>query len=63
VKLKESAWNKLIRNEELEFDVLEGIEEDFHGIFRVDPSNVRNWLNKDEEDFGYQDLIEEEIAQ
>jgi hypothetical protein len=63
VKLKQKRKNKLISNEELEFDDLEDIEEDFHGAFRADPSDARDWLNKDEEDFGCQNLIEEEIAQ
>jgi hypothetical protein len=32
---------------------LEGIEEeDFHETFGADPSDVHDWLNKDE-DFGY----------
>jgi hypothetical protein len=37
--------------------------ENFHGAFRADQSDVHNWLNKDEEDFGYQNLNEEETAQ
>jgi hypothetical protein len=42
---------------------LEGIEEDFHGAFGADPRDVSDWLNKDKEDFGYQNLTEEEISQ
>jgi hypothetical protein len=49
-----NTWNKLNSNEEPEF-VLEGIaEEDFHGAFAADHSDVHNCLNKDEEGYGYQ---------
>jgi hypothetical protein len=37
-------------------------KETFHGAFGADPSDVHDWLNKDVEDFGYQNLTEEEIA-
>jgi hypothetical protein len=39
-KTFKNAWNKLISNEEQESD-LEGIEEDVHGAFVADPSDVR----------------------
>lgn len=35
----------------------------FSWSFGADQSDVHDWLNKDEEDFGYQNLNEEEIAQ
>jgi hypothetical protein len=35
---------------------------DVHGTFGADPSAVRDWVNEDEGDFGYQNLTEEEIA-
>jgi hypothetical protein len=56
-----NAWNKFINDENPKFD-LEGIE-DFHGAFGADPSYVHDWLNKDEVDFRYQNLTEEETAQ
>jgi hypothetical protein len=37
--------------------------EDAHGAFGVGSSHVRDSLDKDEEDFGYQNLTEEGIAQ
>jgi hypothetical protein len=37
--------------------------EDFHGAFVADLSGVHDWLNKDEEDFRYQNLTKEKIAQ
>jgi hypothetical protein len=57
-----NAWNKLTSNEEPESDI-EGKEEDSHAAFGADPSDVRDQLNKDKEDFRYQNLTEEEIAQ
>jgi hypothetical protein len=63
VKLKQNAWNKLITHEEPEFD-LEGTEEgDLRGAFGADSSDVRDWLNKSEEDFGYLNLTKEKIMQ
>jgi hypothetical protein len=35
----------------------------FHGEFEADPSDDCDWLNKDEEDFGYQNLTGEKIVQ
>jgi hypothetical protein len=41
-KTLKNAWNKLISNEELEFD-LEGTEQkDFHEAFGADLSNVHD---------------------
>jgi hypothetical protein len=37
--------------------------EDFHGTFVADLSGVHNWLNKDQEDFRYQNLTKENIEQ
>jgi transcriptional accessory protein Tex/SPT6 len=51
-KTFKNAWNKLISNEELESD-LEGKEEDVHGAFVANPSDVRAWLKKVEEGFRY----------
>jgi hypothetical protein len=60
-KTLKSVWNKLISNEEPEFD-LEGTEENFHGASGSDPSDASDWCNRDEEDFGYQNLAKEETA-
>jgi hypothetical protein len=38
-KVLKNSWNRVISNEEPEF-YLEGIEEDFHGAFGADPSDV-----------------------
>jgi hypothetical protein len=61
-KTLKNTWKKLISNEEPESD-LEGTEDDVHGAFGADPSDDRDWINKDEEDFGYQNLTEEETEQ
>jgi hypothetical protein len=37
--------------------------DDVHGTSGADPRHVRDWLNKDEGHFGYQNLTEEETAQ
>jgi hypothetical protein len=42
---------------------LEDTEDDFHGSPGAAPSDARDWLNKDEKLFGYQNLTGEEIAQ
>jgi hypothetical protein len=57
-----NTWNKLISNKEPEFDI-EGKEDDSHGAFGADPSDVRDQLNKVKDDFKHQNLTKEEIAQ
>jgi hypothetical protein len=61
-KTLKNTWLKLISNEEPEFDP-EGTEEQLHEAFRADPSDVYDCLNKDEEDFRYQNLTKEKISQ
>lgn len=41
---------------------LGGTEKDLCGEFGADPNDVHDWLSKDEDDFGNQNLTEEEIA-
>jgi hypothetical protein len=64
VELNKNVWNKLISNEELELDDLKSIEEEesFSGAFGAD-ANVCGWFHKDKEDFRYQYLTKEEVAQ
>jgi hypothetical protein len=35
---------------------------DFHGAFGADSNDIRDWLNKDEGESGYQSLTKEEIS-
>jgi hypothetical protein len=58
-----AAGVKLKQERSKTYGTIEGIEEDFHGAFGADPSDVCDWLNKDEEDFGYQNCTKEKIAQ
>jgi hypothetical protein len=60
VDILRNAWNNLSSNEQPDFD-LEGIEEDFHGTFGADHCGVRDWLNKNREDFGYENFVKKKL--